>query len=40
MLVKNNSKEEINNALLYLEKQIEMLKKIVIELKDTVKEGK
>ena len=40
MLVKNNSKEEINNALLYLEKQIEMLKKIIIELKDTVKEEK
>lgn len=40
MLVKNNSKEEINNALLYLEKQIEMLKKIIIELKETVKEGK
>lgn len=40
MLVKNNSREEINNALLYLEKQIEMLKKIIIELKETVKEGK
>lgn len=40
MLVKNNSKEEINNALLYLEKQIEILKKIIIELKETVKEGK
>lgn len=38
MLVKNNSKEEINNALLYLEKQIEMLKKIIIELKETVEE--
>lgn len=40
MLVKKNSVEEINNALLYLEKQIEMLKKIIIELKETVKEGK
>jgi len=40
MLVKNNSREEINNALLHLEKQIEMLKKIIIELKETVKEGK
>lgn len=40
MLVKKNSVEEINNALLYLEKQIEMLKKIVIELKEIVKEGK
>lgn len=40
MLTRNNSVEEINNALLYLEKQIEMLKKIVLELKETVKEGK
>lgn len=39
MLVKNNSTEEINNALLYLEKQIKILQDIVIKLREKV-EGK
>lgn len=39
MLVRNNSTEEINNALLYLEKQIKILQDIVIKLREKV-EGK
>lgn len=39
MLVKDNSREEINNALLYLEKQIKILQEIVIKLREKV-EGK
>lgn len=38
MLVKNNSTEEINYALLYLEKQIKMLQEIVLRLKEKLEE--
>lgn len=38
MLVRNNSTEEINNALLYLEKNINILKEIVLKLKEKLEE--
>lgn len=38
MLVRNNSTEEINNALLYLEKQINMLREIILRLKEKLEE--
>ena len=38
MLVRNNSMEEINNALLYLEKQINILREIVLKLKEKLEE--
>lgn len=38
MLVRNNSTEEINNALLYLEKNIKMLQEIVSRLKEKLEE--
>lgn len=38
MLVRNNSTEEINNALLYLEKNIKMLQEIVLRLKEKLEE--
>lgn len=38
MLVRNNSTEEINNALLYLEKNIKMLQEIVLKLKEKLEE--
>lgn len=38
MLVRNNSVEEINNALLYLEKQIKILQDIVIKLREKIEE--
>lgn len=38
MLVRNNSTEEINNALLYLEKNINILKEIVLRLKEKLEE--
>lgn len=38
MLVRNNSTDEINNALLYLEKQIKMLQEIMLRLKEKLEE--
>ena len=38
MLVRDNSTEEINNALLYLEKRIKMLQEIVLKLKEKLEE--
>lgn len=38
MLVRNNSTEEINNALLYLEKNIKILQEIVLRLKEKLEE--
>lgn len=38
MLVRNNSTEEINNALLYLEKNIKTLQEIVLRLKEKLEE--
>lgn len=38
MLVRNNSVEEINNALLYLEKQIKILQDIVMKLREEIEE--
>lgn len=38
MLVRNNSTEEINNALLYLEKNIKILQETVLRLKEKLEE--
>ena len=38
MLIRDNSTEEINNALLYLEKQIKMLQEIILRLKEKLEE--